>query len=179
MKTILPTIKLGNITLREICEADYLDYFEIGRDIETTRHLNWGPFIYPNDALWVIREIFFKRPNDGIPKGYAIVKNNKMIGMIDYHTYYKDCNTAEIGYVLNKSYWNQGIMSKCLKAVTKLGFEYHGLDKIIVGHTISNEASKNVILKCGYKYEFQRFADIKGVDELAYYYALYKYEYFY
>lgn len=178
MRITLPTIKLGNITLREICEADYLDYFEIGRDFETTQHLNWGPFIKPSEALWVIRDVFYNRPNDGIPKGYAIVKNNIMIGMIDYHTYYPDCNTAEIGYILKKEYWNQGIMKKCLKAVTKLGFEYHNLNKIIIGHTLANEASKHVILACGYKYEFQRIAKIKDNDELAYYYALYKYEYY-
>jgi len=45
MKNYLPEVKLGRITLRDICEADYLDYYAIGCDFETTKDLNWGPLI--------------------------------------------------------------------------------------------------------------------------------------
>lgn len=177
MKDYLPVVKIGRIILREICDYDYLDYFEIGRDLETVKYLNWGPFIKPNDALWVIKEIFYKRPLDGIPRGYAIVLDDKMIGVIDFHTYYQEQNTAEIGYILNRSYWNMGIMKKCLKKVTEIGFKHLNLDKIIVGHTLNNMASKNVILSCGYKYEYQRLTSVKGFDDIAYYYAYYRYEF--
>lgn len=177
MRNYLPTVKIGKIVLRQICEADYLDYFEIGADYETTKYLNWGPFIHPNDALWVIREIFMKRPLEGIPIGYAIVYKNKMIGVIDFHTYYVNTNTAEIGYILNRKYWNMGIMKQCLKEVTKIGFYHLDLDKIVIGHTLENEASKHVILSCGYTYEYQRIVNMKDKEELANYYAIYRYDY--
>lgn len=177
MKNYLPVVKIGRIVLREICEYDYLDYFEIGRDLETVKYLNWGPFIKPNDALWVINEIFLKRPLDGIPKGYAIILDNRMIGVIDFHTYFPEQNACEVGYVLHRDYWNLGIMKKCLKKVTEIGFRHLCLDKIIVGHGSYNLASRNVILACGYKYEFQKLVNIKGIDDIAYYYAYYKYEF--
>lgn len=177
MKTWLPTVKIGKILLREICDADYLDYFEIGRNPITVQHLNWGPFVRPDEALWVIQEIFNQRPMTGIPKGYAIVFQNRMIGVIDYHTYYPQINAVEIGYILHQDFWGQGIMKQCLNAATQIGFEHLEVDKLIVGHTIRNEASRHVIIACGYKYEYQKIVHMKESDDGAFYYAMYRYEY--
>lgn len=177
MKNYLPEVKIGKILLRDIVEADYLDYFEIGYDFETTKNLNWGPFNNPQEALWVIREIFLKRPLNGIPVGYAIVLGGKMIGMIDFHTYFQNDNAGEIGFILNRRYWNKGIMKRCLKEMIQLGFYHLNLDKIIIGHKYDNEASKRVILSCNFKYEGQKIVNLKGIDTIAYYYALYRYEF--
>lgn len=177
MKTSLPRVRIGNITLREITRFDYLDYFEIGKDSITVRDLNWGPFIKPNEALWALDEIILKRPYSGLPVGYAIVIDNKMVGIIDYHTYYEPINTVEVGYILHRDYWNKGIMSKCLKEIVKIGFNYLEVDKIIVGHLSTNEASKHVILNSGFKYESQKITEYKDKEGIALYYSLYKYEF--
>lgn len=180
LRTDLPDVNLGRYELRTVVREDYLDYFEIGKDEETCRHLSWGPFMKPKEALWCIDEIFLKRPEAGLPVGYAIIdKQNeyKMIGMIDFHTYYEGINTAEIGYILNRSYWNKGIMKRCLKEMTKIGFEHLLLDKILVGHTLGNQASKQVILACGYHYEYQSVVPIKNQERIAMYYSIYRYEY--
>ncbi len=180
MKTKLPDLNLGQYYLRTVCEADYLDYFEIGKDPLVVEHLTWGPYVRPKEALYTIREIFLKRPLSGLPEGYAIVdrkNHHKMIGMIDFHTYYPGINTAEVGYILHRDYWNRGIMTMCLKAVTKVGFEFLGLDKILVGHILANQASKQVILKCGYHYEYQAVVKMGVEDRIVMYYSLYRYEY--
>lgn len=180
MKTTLPDLKLGRYNLRTICEEDYLDYYEIGRSPETVRHLSWGPFQNPKEALWTIRELFLKRPDYGIPAGYAIIdtqEDYKMIGMIDFHTYYQPINTAEIGYILHHDYWNMGVMTRCVKEMMRIGFEYLELDKIMIGHTLANQASKQVILKCGFHYEYQTMLDMKNEQKIAMYYSLYRYEY--
>lgn len=180
LKTNLPAVNLGRYELREVVKEDYLDYYEIGRDPLTCKHLNWGPFVKLKEALYCIEEFFLKRPLSGLPVGYAIVdKQNdyKMIGMIDFHTYYKAINTAEIGYILHRDYWNQGIMKLCLKKMTEIGFKYLNLDKILVGHTLANQSSKQVILACGYHYEYQSLIKIKNEECIAMYYSMYSYEY--
>ncbi|MDE6013328.1 MAG: GNAT family N-acetyltransferase [Anaeroplasmataceae bacterium] len=181
MNTNLPVLNLGRYELRTVIKEDYLDYFEIGKDEETCRHLNWGPFINPKEALWCIEEIFLKRPMTiGLPAGYSIIdkqNDHKMIGMIDFHTYYASINTAEIGYILHRDYWNQGIMKRCLKEMTRIGFEYLLLDKILIGHTLGNQASKQVILQNGYHYEYRSLVKIKNNERIAMYYSLYRYEY--
>lgn len=177
MKTELPQIRLKNILLKEIEPADYLDYYEIGKSAEVCKYLNWGPFNSPREALWVIEEIFYKRPEDGLPIGYGIYMDGKMIGMIDFHSYNKALESAEIGYVLNYSYWGKGIMQKCLRAVVNLGFSYLGLNKLICGHTTYNIRSKNTILACGFKYEREALAMGKDGMEIGYYYSIFKEEY--
>jgi Acetyltransferases, including N-acetylases of ribosomal proteins len=180
LRTDLPVLNIGRYELREVIREDFLDYYEIGRDEETCRHLTWGPFQNPKEALWCMEEIFLKRPMAGLPVGYAIIdKQNeyKMIGMIDFHTYYEGINTAEIGYILHKDYWNQGIMTRCLKEMTRIGFYHLNLDKILVGHTLGNQSSKQVILQCGYHYEYQSLIKIKNHERIAMYYSLYRYEY--
>ena len=177
MKTNIPEVRLGKITLREILPTDYMDYFELGSDPLVVEHLNWGPFNNPREALWTINEVFYKRPLDGLPVGYAIVMNGKMIGMIDYHTYNRTQNSCEIGYSLNRSYWGKGIMTRCLKMVMQIGFEHLELNKLIVGHTEANIRSKNVILKCGFRYEHQAIVQGKNGSEIGYFYSLYKQEY--
>ena len=157
-----------------------MDNFEIGRDLLTVKKLSWGPFHRPKEALYAIREFFLKRPLNGLPEGYAIVdteNDGKMIGVIDFHTYYPAIETAEIGYLLHRDYWNQGIMTRCLKEVTKIGFYHLELEKIIIGHTLDNPASKQVILKCGYHYEYQSIVKMKEEEKIAMYYSLYRYEY--
>ncbi|MBQ9124535.1 MAG: GNAT family N-acetyltransferase [Acholeplasmatales bacterium] len=178
MKINLPNIKLGSINLREINEADYMDYYLIGKDAITTKYLNWGPFKRPDEALWTIRNIFNQRPLDGLPIGYAICIRNEMIGIIDFHTLDKRTNTAEVGYILKREYWGQGIMKKCLRAIIDVGFRYLFYDKIVAGHTVNNIASKNVILACGFKYEYEKMVQMKNGYDLGLYYAYYKYEYF-
>lgn len=177
MKTSLPRVKIGKITLREITRFDYLDYFEIGKDSITTKDLNWGPFLKPKEALWAIDEVILKRPKDGLPVGYAIIVDNKMVGIIDYHTYYKEINAVEVGYILHRDYWNQGIMSRCLKEIVKIGFNHLEVDKIIVGHLQTNEASRHVILNCGFKYESQKITAYKDKEGIVLYYSIYKYEF--
>ena len=116
MRTDLPTINLGRYYLRTILESDYKDFFEIGSDEQTVKNLPWGPYIKPKEARDTIRDYFLERPRKGIPAGYAICDSqnkDKMIGMIDFQTYYASINTAEIGYILNRAYWNQGIMKMC------------------------------------------------------------------
>ena len=174
---LFPIKVLHAQNISEIKFQDRKYEYKIGKDSITTKDLNWGPFLKPNEALWALDEIILKRPDDGIPVGYAIEINKKMVGIIDYHTYYKEINAVEVGYILHRDYWNQGIMTRCLKEIIKIGFNYLEVDKIIVGHLQSNEASKHVILNCDFKYESQKITEYKDKSGVVLYYSIYKYEF--
>lgn len=164
MKTTkLPTIELKLVTLRTIQKKDYKDFFEFGKDEETTKFLTWGPFKTEKDAKSMLKYIYFKRVQRNEPIGYAIIlkETNKMIGTIEFHTFNYKGNSCEIGYVLSKDYWHQGIMTEALGTVTDIGFSILHLDKIVIKHLRENIGSKKVILKNGYElvsiYEKQHF----------------------
>ena len=125
MRTVLPKVNLGNITLRELCEADYFDYFFIGSNPEVVKYLNWGPLLSMNDSIWVFNEVFLKRPLNGLPIGYAICNQDKMIGVIDFHTYYPNENDVD--------YYNDGTLILHMK----LGFECPYCNHILFTHSVN------------------------------------------
>lgn len=145
----MPDIDLGDYILRTIHIRDYKDMYDYGRDQEVTKYLSWGPFEHPKEAKSAIRDIFYPRWHQGLPRGYAIIDktNEKMIGTIDFHTKPIDLNGAEVGYVIHKDYWNQGIMTNALQQLIKIGFEYLGYDVIWIKHLKQNIASQKVIEK--------------------------------
>ena len=150
----MPEIDLGHIRLRTINLHDFKDVFEYGRDQRVTEFLNWGPFILESEAKKTIEKIFYPRIKKGLPIGYAIIdqNNSKMIGTIDFHSKIKKENSVEIGFVLHYDYWNQGIMTLCIKQMIDLGFTYLNYDLIRIKHLKKNIASQKVIEKAGFRY---------------------------
>jgi len=151
---LMPSVYFDDYCLRTIKKSDAKDMFEYGKDPEVTQFLNWGPFILPIEAKKSITTIFYPRLKEGLPRGYAIIdlKKSKMIGTIDFHSKINNVNGAEVGFVIHKDYWNQGIMSNALNRLIQIGFEYLGYDLIRIKHLKNNVASQKVILKNGFKY---------------------------
>lgn len=151
----MPTIELTHVLLRTIKESDYPDLFAYGSDPEVTQFLSWGPMEKPSEALWAIQHVFLSRLKKKIPAGYAIVdkRSKKMIGTIDFHTVNHKDNFAEIGYALHRDYWSMGIMTECLQAMIKVGFDYLGFNRIEVRHVSDNLGSEKVIKKCDFRFE--------------------------
>jgi len=145
----MPTIIFDDYMLRTITVKDYRDMFDYGKDEDVTKFLTWGPFKKPHEAKQAIKGIFYPRVKKGLPRGYAIIdlKKQKMIGTIDFHSKKPDENGAEIGYVIHKDYWNQGVMTKALSHVIAVGFDHLGYDVIHIKHLKSNLASQRVIEK--------------------------------
>lgn len=145
----MPVIIFDDYMLRTITKKDYLDMYDYGKDEEVTKYLTWGPYHRQSEAKVTIKTIFYPRIRSGLPIGYAIVdlKQNKMIGTIDFHSKKKDENGAEIGYVIHKDYWNKGIMTRALAEMIKVGFEHLKYDIIHIKHIKRNIASQKVIEK--------------------------------
>jgi len=58
--------------------------------------------------------------------------------------------SAEIGYWLGQRFWNRGIMSTAVRAVTEYGFEHFSLTRIYALPFVTNVASHRVLEKAGY-----------------------------
>ncbi|MBT9777226.1 GNAT family N-acetyltransferase [Clostridium sp. MCC353] len=85
--------------------------------------------------------------------------NDKVIGSIGLHCSWaeddpKYCNLRlkEIGYVLSKAYWGQGLMAEAVMSVIEFCFTEYKLDAITIKHFSNNNQSKRVIEKCGFKF---------------------------
>lgn len=88
---------------------------------------------------------------------WAIVEkeSNRIIGSIGLSEdrFRPGVRSLELGYSLAEEYWGRGFMTEAAKRVIVYGFEYIGLDVMMIRTGEENIASQNVIEKCGFQYE--------------------------
>lgn len=85
--------------------------------------------------------------------------DGKVIGSLGLHAswandedMYQHLKIKEIGYVLSKDYWGQGLVPEAVQAVIAFGFGNLGLDALSCAHFQSNDQSRRVIEKCGFQF---------------------------
>jgi ribosomal-protein-alanine N-acetyltransferase len=93
---------------------------------------------------------------------------------------YPHLRTCEIGYVLAKPYWGQGLMPEAVRRVQSYLFEELAADLVFVSHYDFNTQSRRVIEKCGFRflYESEHFAKQIGKTFLTRRYCLDRASYF-
>lgn len=90
---------------------------------------------------------------------FALEYRGKVIGSLGIERYdeekfpeFADLKCREIGYVLSKDYWGQGLMPEAVREAIRYLFEDVGLDVILCGHFLSNHQSGRVQEKCGFRH---------------------------
>ncbi len=81
-------------------------------------------------------------------------------------------HTAEIGYWLGEAYWNRGLTSRAVVAVSDYAFEHCDIIRLYAGVFEHNTASARVLEKAGYALEARLrkgiIKDGQVMDELIY-----------
>lgn len=85
--------------------------------------------------------------------------DRKVIGSLGLHyswandeDKYEDLKIKEIGYVLSKDYWGQGLMPEVVYVVIEYCFNTLGVQALTCGHFSTNNQSRRVIEKCGFSF---------------------------
>lgn len=148
----IPVLESELFTMRAVSLSDGEDMFEYGRDAELVKYLPWGPYQTLDEVLKGIKDLFLKRPEMGLPLAYAIVwkDNGKMIGTCDFHSVNSKENSGGIGFVLNRNYWNRGIISDAARLLMEMGRSHLGYEKITLSHVPENTAAARVAEKLGF-----------------------------
>ena len=106
-------------------------------------------------------------------KTFALEYHGRVIGSLGIEEYnedhfpeFADKKCREIGYVLSKEYWGQGLMPEAAQEVIRFLFEEIGLDVILCSHFIWNGQSRRVQEKCGFRhYAFDTYETGLGTVE--------------
>lgn len=92
---------------------------------------------------------------------FALVhrESGRLIGSLGLHKSWayeeeelRSLRVKEVGYVLSKEYWGQGLMVEALCKVIEFCFDECGLDAVTAGHFAANEQSRKVLEKCGFQF---------------------------
>lgn len=150
----IPTLKTERLTLRKMKVTDAADMYEYSKDPNVTKYLLWESHADISQSLEYLRFLQDKY-RAGNFYDWAIVfrENNKMVGTCGFTTLDFSNNSAEVGYVLNRQYWGNGIAPEALNAVIRFGFLELNLHRIEARYMAENLQSRRVMEKCGMTFE--------------------------
>ena len=167
-------LKTDRLTLRPFRESDLSDFFEYAKVDGVGQMAGWLP--HKNlDESRAILDMFIREK-----KTLALKHQGKVIGSLGIDLYneqdypeFAALQGREIGYVLSKDYWGQGLMPEAVTAVIQYLFDVENLDFLICGHFERNARSRRVIEKCGFRYSRTvRFYTEYGTEDLSMEYIL-------
>ena len=147
------TLKTKRLILRPWRSADLDDLYAyasvdgVGQMAGWKHHKN-------KDETRIILQSFIDRK-----RTFALEYQGKAIGSLGIEEYKEeqfpelaDKKCREIGFVLAKDYWGQGLMPEAVREAIRYLFEEVGLDVILCGHFLWNRQSQRVQEKCGFRH---------------------------
>ena len=149
-----PKLSTNRFLLRQVEERDYKDIYEIYADEEAVRYQQIKPMETMEQAQKAV-SAFLKGFKNREFIRWCIVDNecDKVLGLINLHDFDNWNSKVEIGCMLNKKYWEQGIMSETAQKVINYAFEVIELNRIEALIDPKNIASIKLIAKLGFEKE--------------------------
>ncbi|MFW5841893.1 MAG: GNAT family N-acetyltransferase [Bacillota bacterium] len=172
--TNMPIIETKRLIIRLWKPSDLHDFYHYAKVPGVGEAAGWPHHTSIDESSQILKKFI------EIDGNYAIElkTNHKVIGSIGLHirdellVQYAHLNQREVGYVLSKTYWGQGLMTEAVKAMIIYGFETMQLDLLTVGHFTENAKSQRVIEKNHFIYEttgvYHSNSLKKDFDELKY-----------
>ncbi|MEA4831065.1 MAG: GNAT family N-acetyltransferase [Oscillospiraceae bacterium] len=180
--TDIPVLDTDRLILRKISVTDAADMYEYSKNPNVTRYLTWSPH---EDEEYTRRYIKYLQgqymSGEFYDWGLELKENGKMIGTCGFTSINERDRSAEVGYVINESYWHKGYATEALKKVIAFGFDHMLLKRIEAKHIEGNDMSASVMKKCGMKLDgiLRDSMYIKGEYKTIHVYSIIREEYLY
>ena len=147
-------LETKRLILRGWKYSDLDDFFEYASVEGVGERAGWSHHESKSESLAIIKRFIEGK------KTFAIVlkENQKTIGSLGLESLRQyadeelnDLTGREIGYVLSKDYWNQGLMTEAVLRVIDWCFNDQNYDFLMCCNFIENAASAKGQKKCGFK----------------------------
>jgi ribosomal-protein-alanine N-acetyltransferase len=147
------TLQTERMTLRPWHETDLDDLYAYASVDGVGQMAGWKPHENKEESQQILNSFIEHK------RIFALEYQGKAIGSLGIEKYneekfpeFADRKCREIGYVLSKDYWGQGLMPEAVKEVIRYLFEDVELDVILCGHFLWNHQSGRVQEKCGFRH---------------------------
>lgn len=149
-----PEIVTRRLLLRKMLKRDAADMYEYAKRSDVTEYLLWEPH---DTELYTYKYLSYiqSRYRAGDFYDWAITRRDsgKMIGTCGFTRINGEANSAEVGYVINPSFWGCGLATEAVAAIVRFGFEELHLHRIEARYMVGNDRSRRVMEKLGMKFE--------------------------
>jgi RimJ/RimL family protein N-acetyltransferase len=163
---VYETLETERLKLRKFVEADLDDYARMCADPQTMRYIGTGTLLSRADAWRSLAMLLGHWQLRGYGMWAVEEKaTGAFIGRLGLH-YPEGWPAIEVGWLLDRARWSQGLATEGARAAIAFGFERLGLERICSLIHPQNAASIRVAEKLGMSPE--RPAQILGVDVTVY-----------
>ena len=160
-------LETDRLILRGWKYSDLDDFFEYASVEGVGERAGWSHHESKSESLAILKRFIEGK------KTFALVlkENQKTIGSLGLENLRQhageelhDLAGREIGYVLSKEYWNQGLMSEAVQCVIDWCFHDQNYDFLMCCNFIENAASAKVQKKCCFEpYKTVEFSSSFGL----------------
>jgi ribosomal-protein-alanine N-acetyltransferase len=149
-----PVIETKRLILRLVQKADLPALFAVSGDDEAVRYTPQETWKTPADG-----EAWFSRVTENHAKGAALQfvitlrEGGFPIGTKVLFHFNEPAKCAEVGYMLARAYWGQGLTTEALRAFVDFSFQTFGLDRLEARTDPRNVASGKALERVGFAKE--------------------------
>ena len=147
-------IETERLLLRPITMKDAPDIFAYASDPEVTKYVRFVTHKNIKDTHAFIRRVQASYKKGITPLwGMQLKTTGRMVGSLGFLQWPNPDQRAELGYVINRDYWGQGLVTEAASAVCRFAFKEMNVNRIEAGTIVGHIASQRVLEKCGFKLE--------------------------
>lgn len=146
----MESIVTKNLLVREIIPSDINILLSVYSKEGNMKYISNGKYD------WTVEELkgkYEKVNADGYPHGYGIfsvVADGEVIGEAGLFNSFGDKKILEIGYIIDKQYWNKGYGTEICKGLLDYGFNVLGVKNIVARMYPENIGSIRVCEKLNF-----------------------------
>jgi ribosomal-protein-alanine N-acetyltransferase len=149
-----PTLSTPRLLLRPFTLEDAEAHYQTFADHETMRYFGDEPHqsVAETQALLQRIEQWHENRQSG---SWAITLHgeNCAIGSVNIFHFDEGFHRAEIGYILNRAYWRQGLASEAVTAILAYAFCELSINRVEALVDAPNEKSRAFLHKLGFRLE--------------------------
>ncbi|MCE7979701.1 MAG: N-acetyltransferase [Caldilinea sp. CFX5] len=147
----VPPLRTPRLDLRALTPADRADLFAIYGDAAVmvfTSDPAFPDLTYVDQMLASVARLFAERAS--LEWGVGLRAAGRIIGTCGLHSFDQEAQCAEIGCILGRAYWGQGLMREALSAVIAFGFDGFNLQTIKADIDAPNHRSFALFQRLGF-----------------------------
>ena len=148
-------LQTDRLILRDFREEDWHDVHEYDSDPEVVKYMPFGSNTEDETKAFINLVLVNQKAQPRVSYNFALINksNDKLIGDCSFKLKSAYNKEGEIGYILNRRYWNQGYMTEAARQVVTFGLAQLGLHRIVDTCDPANTGSYRVMEKLGMQKE--------------------------
>ena len=154
MMQAITSIESTRLVIRPIDRADLPALMSINGDPEVTQFLPYATWTTSGDAdAWFARMDALREAGSGQQLVIALRDDRAVVGTMLLFKFDEGSRRVELGYVLGRAHWRQGLMREAIDSACTHAFAALGIRRIEAEVNPANAASCATLLAAGFTHE--------------------------